>query len=167
MDRGASGSHSFCWHICDFCSLVRTLSYRATLMQDDLKILDYSCKDWSVAPTHRFYGCIFWRPMCQCTPRLEPHQCQECGPRCFPIYRWDIPAGLDWNPGCGSVWTHLGSTVWGDYSQPEGPGGLHLLLGVPSPSLAASSLSLLPLQMLLLSQTLGLLKALQDALLSS
>lgn len=42
-----------------------------------------------------------------------------------------------------------------------------MLLGVPCPSLAVSSLSLLPLQMLLSSQTLGLLlKALQAALFS-
>ena len=43
------GSHSFCPHVCDSCSFIRTLSYRVTLMQDDLKILDYSCKARSVS----------------------------------------------------------------------------------------------------------------------
>ena len=85
-----------------------------------------------------------------------------------PFTDGDIPAGLDWNPGCtGSVlrptWVpQSGVTTLNQRIR----GNLHLLLGVPSPSLAASSPSLLPLQMLLLSQTLGLLlKALQAALL--
>lgn len=61
--------------------------------------------------------------MYQCTPRLEPHQCQECGPRCFPIYRWGHSSRTRLEPWMHGVCpeTHLGSTVWGDYSQPEGP----------------------------------------------
>lgn len=65
-----------------------------------------------------------------------------------PLTDGDIPAGLDWNPGCtGSVLRPTCVPQPGVTNPNQRVrGGRHLLLGVPCPSLAASSLSLLPLR---------------------
>ena len=80
----------------------------------------------------------------------------------------EIPAGLGWNPGC--MWPFLrptcGPAAWGYYSQLENLMWPSLAHGVPCPSLATSSPSLLPHQTLLSSQAPGLLlEALHSALL--